>query len=77
MLFRSQAITYFGDLAPASFDPEEELTAAAWDRIQREAEKAVKEHPDEEGRQVGPEECPRDGCVAAVHDIAHLAVPRR
>jgi hypothetical protein len=72
-----QTTTYYGDLAPASFSPEEELTAVVWDRIQMEAEKAVKEYEpeiEEEGEAIsaGPEECPRDGCEAAVHDVFYL-----
>lgn len=68
------SLTYFGDVHPASFDPEEELTAAVWDRIQIEAEKAVTEEPGvtEEGMGAGPEECPRDGCEAAVVDVYYL-----
>ena len=66
-----QLTTYFGDVHPASFDPEEELTAAEWSRIQMEAERAVKETRDGE-RAAGPEECPRDECVALVHDMVHL-----
>jgi len=69
--------TYFGEVHPNSFKPEEELTAARWDRIQIEAERAVKETREEyeeegAGRAAGPEECPREDCEAAVHDVAHL-----
>lgn len=69
-----QTTTYFGEVHPASFNPEEELTAAVWSRIQMEAEKAVKEDPSEEdgGHRAGPEECPCDGCEAAVVDVMHL-----
>jgi len=72
-----QATTYFGDVHPASFNPEEELTAAVWSRIQMEAEKAVKEEPEElrgEGSGHGPEgeECPCEGCEAEVIDVMHL-----
>jgi len=72
-----QAITYWGEVHPAAFDPEEELTAAVWDRVQREAEKAVKTRPDEHLEEVGrgsagPEECPQEECTAAVVDVAHL-----
>jgi hypothetical protein len=70
-----QTTTWFGEVHPASFDPEEELTAAAWSRIQMEAEKAVRETPEEEGEggvSAGPEECPRDGCEAAVRDVLYL-----
>lgn len=69
-----QTVTYFGDVHPASFDPAEELTAAEWDRIQREAEKAVKTEPGEEGAGASePEECPHDECEAPVLDLVHLA----
>lgn len=67
--------TYFGDVHPNSFDPEAELTAAEWDRIQIEAEKAVREReePEEESGPVhGPEECPREECEACVLDAMHL-----
>jgi hypothetical protein len=69
-----QTTTYFGELHPASFDPEEELTAAVWNRIQNEAEKAVKERPGEEegGPLAGPEECPCEDCEAEVLDVAYL-----
>ena len=69
-----QAPTYFGDVHPASFSPEEELTAVVWDRIQQEAEKAVKERPGEESghSHAGPEECPHEGCEAVVRDVYHL-----
>jgi hypothetical protein len=65
--------TYFGEMHPASFDPEEELTAAVWSRIQMEAEKAVKTRPGEEiAADHGPEECPCEGCEADVIDVMHL-----
>jgi hypothetical protein len=72
-----QSITYFGEVHPAAFDPEEELTTAVWHRIQKEAEKAVKTRPGEHLEDVGhgaggPEECPCDGCTADVVDVAHL-----
>jgi len=67
--------TYFGEVH--SFTPSEELTAAMWDRIQKEAEKAVKEYgaekgDEEGGERAGPETCPRDGCEAAVWDVYYL-----
>ena len=67
-----QTTTYFG--AVHSFNPEEELTASEWHVIQREAEKAVKEYPEEDGDGSGPaaEECPREECEALVHDVMHL-----
>jgi hypothetical protein len=62
--------TYFGAVHPASFDPAEELTATAWDKIQRMAEKAVKGEDD--GGAVGPKECPREECEALVKSLAYL-----
>jgi len=70
-----QTTTWFGDVHPGSFNPEEELTAAAWSRIQIEAEKAVKETPEEAeegGGSGGPEECPQEECEAAVVDLMYL-----
>jgi hypothetical protein len=66
--------TYFGEVHPNAFKPEEELTTAKWERIQQEAEKAVREVPGEssEGHTAGPEECPREACEAAVVDVVHL-----
>lgn len=73
-----QAVTYFGDVHPAAFDPEEELTAARWDRIQAEAEAAVRNRPGEEPATASGagtcevRECPREGCDAGVHDLAYI-----
>ena len=66
--------TYFGEVHPAAFDPEEELTAAEWDRIQREAERAVLREPTEDGTDgtAGPEECPEEDCEAVVRDLLYL-----
>lgn len=66
--------TYFGEVHPAAFDPEEELTAAEWDRIKREAEKAVLTEPGaaESEASGGPEECPHDDCEADVRDLLYL-----
>ena len=71
-----QTTTWFGDVHPASFNPEEALTAAEWSRIEMEAEKAVKEDPgaeeDERGVSAGPDECPTEECEAAVRDLLYL-----
>jgi len=66
--------TYFGEVHPAAFDPEEELTATEWDRIKREAERAVLTEPGEAERDGsgGPEDCPHDDCEADVLDLVHL-----
>jgi hypothetical protein len=69
-----QMTTYFGEVHPASFDPEEELTATEWSRIQMETERAVKgveEEGDGEGS-AGPEECPHEECEAVVRDLVYL-----
>lgn len=69
-----QMTTYFGEVHPAAFDPEEELTLTEWKRIQAEAERAVKgleEEVDGEGS-AGPEECPHDECEAVVRDLLYL-----
>ena len=65
--------TYFGAVHPASFNPEEELTAAEWDRIQLEAEKAVRPPGEGEGEGGGPDECPREECDALVRDLLYLS----
>ncbi|MFC7078295.1 hypothetical protein, partial [Haloarcula halophila] len=68
------SLTYFGDVHPASFNPEEELTAAVWSRIQMEAEKAVRgatEDAEDDGSG-GPAECPEEDCAAAVVDVYYL-----
>ena len=65
--------TYFGEVA--AFNPEEELTAAMWGRIQKAAEKAVKskrEEEPEEGTGSGHEECPHEECEAPVRPLANL-----
>ena len=72
-----QSTTYFGALHPSTFDPAEELSAAAWDRIQREARKAVKEEPGEPEGVAGPggselPECPTEDCEAVVYDLPSL-----
>jgi len=67
-----QTTTYFGELHPSVFDPEEELTAAAWDRIQREAAKAVGSEPSEEGAGGDEETCPVEECEAVVQDLRGL-----
>jgi hypothetical protein len=66
--------TWFGEVHPATFSPEEELTASAWHQIQKQAEIAVKEDPSEEGggSSHGPDECPVDGCEHVVKDLLYL-----
>lgn len=66
-----QLTTYFGDVHPAAFDPEEELTTAELLKIEEMVEQAV--GVDEgDGTGHGPEECPCDECEAAVRDLIYL-----
>ena len=69
-----QTRTWFGDLHPASFDPEEELTAAEWSIIQENAEKAVNTKPGGTPIEDGVEamECPEEGCESRVVPIDRL-----
>lgn len=64
--------TYFGEVA--SFSPEEELTATEWDRIQREAERAVTGRAGDalDSGEEAEQRCPRDGCEAEVLDLYGL-----
>jgi hypothetical protein len=69
--------TYYGELHPASFDPEEELTATEWNRIQMMATAAVKDEievpgEESEGGESGEETCPHDGCDATLCDLLTL-----
>lgn len=66
--------TYFGDVHPNSFKPEEELTAVRWNEIQRQAENAVKEYAeeDDDGDGCGHKECPHDDCEAVVRELVYL-----
>lgn len=70
-----QTATWFGEMHPASFDPGEELTAVAWDRIRREAAEAVgvpiEEMRDGEGGD-GERTCEIEDCEAVLHDIEEL-----
>lgn len=69
------SVTYFGEVHPASFDPEEELTPAEWRRIQKNAEKAVTTRPGGVPREtgVGAMECPEDDCQSDVVGIERLS----
>lgn len=66
--------TYFGEVHPNAFKPEEELDGETWQRIQREAEKAVKGETEEDDEETahGPSECPVDDCEACVVDVVYL-----
>lgn len=62
-------VTYFGEMHPSAFDPSEELTVAALDKIQREA---VKVGGPGDREETGPSECPREGCGADVIEMVYL-----
>ena len=70
-----QTATWFGEVHPANFDPEEELGATEWHFIQERAAEAVgvpiEEMRDGEG---GEEErtCGVEDCEAILHDIEDL-----
>jgi len=72
-------VTYWGDVHPNGFNPEEELTAAEWGRIQLNAKRAVTTTPTDVLEEAGATEtddraeCPRDGCVAPIVPIDELA----
>lgn len=66
-----QLTTYFGEVHAASFDAEEQLTAAERLKIEEQVE-AVVGLEDEEGGGAGPEECPCDDCTAEVLDLMYL-----
>jgi len=69
-------VTYWGEAHPNSFDPSAELTAAEWDRIQRNAERAVTTSPADDlpasGEGEDRPECPRDGCDGRVVALDEL-----
>jgi hypothetical protein len=65
-----QLTTYFGELHPAAFDPEEELAAGELAKIEAMVEEVV--GVDGDGAGAGPEECPCDECEAAVRDLIYL-----
>lgn len=68
-----KAVTWFGDLSPQTFDPEEELSEAEWATIQRKAEEIVGGATSEDGEggveEDEAEECPVDGCDGELHPI--------
>jgi hypothetical protein len=71
-----QTATWFGEMHPASFDPGEELTAAAWDGIQRQAAEAVgvpiEEMRDVEAGEDAERMCEVEDCEAVLRDIEDL-----
>lgn len=72
-LSQRQTVTYWGEVHPNSFDPEEELTREEWEKIQRYAEAAVGgELPEESGMGTPEKECQLEDCEAVVHEIGDL-----
>jgi hypothetical protein len=70
-------VTYWGDVHPNGFNPEEELTTTEWDRIQEMAERAVTTRPGDavlEEQEVDPDPltCPHDGCESEVVPVDQL-----
>lgn len=66
-----QCTTYFGELHPSTFDPEEELTDEELATID-EMIAATVGVDDGDGSGHGPEECPTEGCEAPVLDLMYL-----
>lgn len=67
-----QAVTWYGDLHPTNFSPEEELSDGAWSVIERMAEAVVGaegDRGDQDGDDDQAEECPVDGCDGELHPI--------
>jgi hypothetical protein len=63
-----QSVTYFGELSPALFRPEQELTRAAIDGIDQEVKAAIGVADGDDGEIEGME-CPRDGCGGEIVPI--------
>lgn len=67
-----QTVSYFGEVHPAAFRPEEELTATGWDRVREEVAKATGYgQEDQEGVLEGME-CPREDCEGEIVPIERL-----
>jgi hypothetical protein len=69
-----QSVTWFGDVHPAVFSPEGELTAAEWHEIQVQAGRVQETEPGGTPRETGVDamDCPRDGCESDVVPIERL-----
>jgi hypothetical protein len=69
-------VTYWGEVHPNGFKPEDELTAAEWETIQRMAERAVTTRPADDLEDAGSEpermSCPHEGCEGDVISIDEL-----
>lgn len=70
-------VTYWGDVHPNGFKPEEELTATEWDRIQENAERAVTTTPSDDLPAAGEggedrDDCHEDGCDGKIVALDEL-----
>lgn len=68
------SMSYWGELSPNSFDPEEELDADTWETIQKHAAKAVGKAWDEDDESGEPTEgeCSCEDCEATVRPLSDL-----
>lgn len=66
------SVSWFGDVHPAAFDPEEELPAAVWSKIQEMAEKALASGRGGAALATEPERCEHEECEAIVEPIEKL-----
>jgi len=67
-----QTATWFGEMHPAAFDPEEELGAVEWHFIQERAAEAVGLPPEETKEGEEEQRCEVEDCEAVVHPIEEL-----
>jgi hypothetical protein len=71
-----QTVTYWGEVHPNSFDPEEELMAEEWNTIQKNAAAAVGAEWEPEQKEEDltgvPDSCSVDGCEEPVHGLHEL-----
>jgi hypothetical protein len=69
-------VTYWGDVHPNGFNPEEELTTAEWDRIQSMAERAVTTRPGDDVQEASGEPdrmpCPHEDCDGQIVPLDEL-----
>lgn len=65
-------VTYWGEVHPNGFDPQEEFTDREWDKIQRLAAEAVG-HEFEEDGEADEDECWRGECEAVVVPLTDLS----
>lgn len=66
-------VTYWGEVHPNGFDPEEELSPERWAAIQRYARAAVGLPEEDVGEEGTGRCCSREGCEAAVRPLSELS----